>query len=184
MATERKHIKVTYSSLASPDPLLHEYYDEDVAKVRDMLGQDIASIYINGEWRKSKKSFSGKSPIDHDMNIGTFYEADTATVDEAIAVAKATFNSWRNTPWQERVALIARVAELVSERLFEISAVLSLEIGKNRLEAIGEVEEAADILRYAVEAMNEYGGFQRGLASESDKYHNTSVLKPYGVWGI
>ena len=32
---ERKHIKVTYSTLASPDPLLHEYFDEAVEEAKE-----------------------------------------------------------------------------------------------------------------------------------------------------
>ncbi len=37
--SEKKFIKVTYSTLASPDPLLHEYYEEAVAEVKADLGK-------------------------------------------------------------------------------------------------------------------------------------------------
>ena len=36
---KKKHIKVTYSTLASPDPLLHQYFDEAVAEAREGFGQ-------------------------------------------------------------------------------------------------------------------------------------------------
>ena len=98
--------------------------------------------------------------------------------------AKAAFPAWRDTPWQERTELVNRFADLISERLFEISAVVSMEIGKNRLEAIGDVEEAADLIRYCVDAMKDNQGFERQLLSESDHHYNRSVLKPYGVWGV
>ena len=39
MKAQRKHIKVTYSSLDSPDPLLHDYYEEDVATTKQNLGK-------------------------------------------------------------------------------------------------------------------------------------------------
>ena len=184
MTSERKHIKVTYSSLGSPDPLLHEYYDEDVARVREMLGKKHPSIYINGKWVESGQTFESRSPIDLDMVVGEFPAATKKEVDEAVAAAKAAYPAWRKTPWQERVALLKKVTELISKRLFEISAVLSIEIGKNRLEAIGEVEEAADIVRFAIQMMEENNGFSRGMSNESEKHHNTSVMKPYGVWGI
>ena len=59
-----------------------------------------------------------------------------------------------------------------------------MEVGKNRLEAIGDVEETADLIRYCVDAMRDNGGFDRQLLSESDQHFNRSVLKPYGVWGV
>ena len=49
MAKQRKHIKVTYSTLGSPDPLLHEYFEEDVADLKNNLGQRYQML-INGEW--------------------------------------------------------------------------------------------------------------------------------------
>ena len=59
-----------------------------------------------------------------------------------------------------------------------------MEIGKNRLEAIGDVEEAADLIRYCVDAMKDNQGYERQLLSESERHFNRSVLKPYGVWGV
>jgi hypothetical protein len=45
----RKQFKITYSTLGSPDPLLHEYYDEALAAARAALGQS-HKMFINGEW--------------------------------------------------------------------------------------------------------------------------------------
>ena len=101
-----------------------------------------------------------------------------------MAAAKAAYPAWRDTPWQERTALLNKVADLISERLFEISAAVSMEIGKNRLEAIGDVEETADLIRYCADAMENNQGFDRRLLSESDQHFNRSVLKPYGVWAV
>ena len=105
-------------------------------------------------------------------------------MNAAVSAAQAAFPAWRDTPWQERAETLNRAADLISQRLFEISAAVSMEIGKNRLEAIGEVEETADLIRYCVEAMRENSGFDRALLSESARHHNRSILKPYGVWGV
>ena len=48
MAKERKHIKVTYSTLGSPDPLLHEYFEEDVAELKESLGKTYPIFH---QWR-------------------------------------------------------------------------------------------------------------------------------------
>ena len=183
MAQARKHIKVTYSTLGSPDPLLHEYFEEDVATLKQNLGKTYP-MYINGEWITTDSTFENRSPINPDWVMGHFANASADDVDQAVQAAKAAFPAWRDTPWQERNAILTKAAELISERLFEISAAVSMEIGKNRLEAIGDVEETADLIRYCIQAMEDNHGFDRKLLSETDHHHNRSVLKPYGVWGV
>ncbi len=183
MTKQRKHIKVTYSTLGSPDPLLHEYFEEDVAELKQNLGQRYQML-INGERVDGEGSYENRSPINTDWLLGSFAQASARQVDQAVAAAKAAFPGWRDTPWQERTELVNRFADLISERLFEIAAVVSMEIGKNRLEAIGDVEEAADLIRYCVDAMKDNQGFDRQLLSETDQHFNRSVLKPYGVWGV
>ncbi|VAW39408.1 Delta-1-pyrroline-5-carboxylate dehydrogenase [hydrothermal vent metagenome] len=179
----RKRIKVTYSTLSSPDPLLHQYYDEDVAEAKANFGQT-HPMYINGEWVTADKTFSKISPVNTSWTVGTFQEAGKVDVDKAVAAARAAFPAWRDTPWQERVRLLNKVADTISDRLFEISSVLSLEVGKNRLEAIGDVEETADLIRYCTDSMTENNGFIRDLKRESEHHRNRSVLKPHGVWGV
>lgn len=183
MTKQRKHIKVTYSSLSSPDPLLHEYFEEDVASAKQNLGKTYP-MYINGQWVETKNTFEKRSPIDRDLVIGKFQDATADDVAQAVSAAKKAFPAWRDTPWEERVDILRKAANLISERLFEISAYVSLEIGKNRLEAIGDVEETADLIRYCLQAMEQNNGFDTQLLSESDNHHNRSVLKPYGVWGV
>lgn len=183
MASKRKHIKVTYSSLSSPDPLLHDYFEEEVAAAKQKLGKTYP-LYINGAWKEVGTVFEKRAPADLGLVIGHFQQAGKAEVDEAVAAARAAYPAWRSTPWRERGELLRKVADLISERLFEISAVVSMEVGKNRLEAIGEVEETADLIRYCIQAMEANDGFSKQMANESEKHHNRSVLKPYGVWGV
>ncbi len=183
MTKARKHIKVTYSTLGSPDPLLHQYFDEEVAELKRNLGKTYP-MYIDGEWLDTADTFENRSPINTDWLMGNFAMATDTHVNQAVMAAQAAFPAWRDTPWQERAALLGKAADLISERLFEISAAVSMEIGKNRLEAIGDVEETADLIRYCVAAMKDNQGFDRQLLSETERHHNRSVLKPYGVWGV
>ncbi len=180
---ERKHIKVTYSTLASPDPLLHEYFDEAVEEAKNNFGK-VYPMLINGEERFAEETFVKISPIDLDMEMGFFQKGTEADANYAIEAAKAAFPAWRATPWQERVAILRRAADLISERLFYMGAVMSMEVGKNRLEALGDVEETADLIRYNCDAMEKNNGFSFPLLSESERHHNRSVLKPYGVWVV
>ncbi len=179
----RKRIKVTYSTLSSPDPLLHQYYDEDVAEAKANFGKT-HPMYINGEWVTANKTFQKSSPVNTSWIIGTFQEGSAEDVDTAVKAAQAAYPAWRHTPWQERVDLLNKAADLISTRLFEMASVLSLEVGKNRLEAIGDVEETADLIRYSTQSMTDNNGFIKELRNESDQHHNRSVLKPHGVWGV
>ena len=61
---------------------------------------------------------------------------------------------------------------------------MSLEVGKNRLEALGDVEEAADLIRYYCQQVEDNDGFAAPMGSLSDRERNVSVLRPYGVWAV
>jgi 1-pyrroline-5-carboxylate dehydrogenase len=61
---------------------------------------------------------------------------------------------------------------------------MSLEVGKNRLEAPGDVEESADLIRYYCQQMEDNDGFDRPMGQLSEREHTRSVLRPYGVWAV
>ena len=49
---------------------------------------------------------------------------------------------------------------------------MSFEVGKNRLEALGDVEETADLLRYYSDGMEKANGFVQPMGSLSpDRAH-------------
>ena len=98
--------------------------------------------------------------------------------------AAEAFDGWSSTPWRERVAILDRVADLISERSVEHAAHMAWENGKNRLEALGEVEEAADLIRYYTHAMVEHDGFDVPMERFSDAEATRDVMRPYGVWGV
>ena len=83
------------------------------------------------------------------------------------------------------MALLRRVADLISERQMEFAALLSMEVGKNRLEALGDVEETADLIRWSCDMIERNHGFDDPMGNLGDAaVHTRSVLKPYGVWGV
>lgn len=179
----RERIKITYSTLAVPNPLVDQYFDEDVAKAKANMGQNFP-MFINGQERWAERNFSKVSPVDLDMTMAYFQRGTAQDAKDAVAAAKAAFPAWKATPWQERVALLRKAADLISDRLFEIGAIVTMEVGKNRLESLGDVEETADLIRYYCDQMEANNGFNVQMKSESSRHHNRSVLKPYGVWAV
>ena len=65
---------------------------------------------------------------------------------------RRAFPGWRSTPPASALRLVRRVAALLEERVYTIGAALALEVGKNRMEALGETQETADFFSgYAAE---------------------------------
>jgi 1-pyrroline-5-carboxylate dehydrogenase len=70
---------------------------------------------IGGESVRSSELGEIRAPHDHRRVLGRFHKADEAAVDKAIAAALEAKHDWARTPWQDRVAIFLRAAELLSE---------------------------------------------------------------------
>jgi 1-pyrroline-5-carboxylate dehydrogenase len=176
-------IKITYATLRNDNEELHRQFDAGREQARALLGGSYRN-FVAGQERDGEGTFQKRSPIDGTL-IGTFATGTRGDVQDAIAAARAAFPAWSRRPWQERVALLRRVADLISERLMLIGAVVAMEVGKNRLEALGDVEETADLIRWSCDMVEQNDGFDHPMGDLGDPtVHTRSVLKPYGVWGI
>jgi 1-pyrroline-5-carboxylate dehydrogenase len=85
------------------------------------------------------------------------------------------------------VRLLRRVAALIEERVYDISAAVALEVGKNRMESLGEVQETADLFSWYCDQMEANEGFDRALPDDplaGFVSRNRTVLKPYGAWAV
>ncbi len=175
--------KITYATMSAQSDELHQAFDVALGRVREELGEH-HPIYINHEPRWSAETFPDISPINTNWVLGHFQKGSRQDAKDAIAAAKAAFHGWSHTPWQERVSLLRRAADLISERRYDIAALMSLEVGKNRLESLGDVEETADLIRYYCQMMEDNHGFDRPMGQLSPNEKTRSVLRPYGVWVV
>lgn len=75
--------------------------------------------------------------------IAQVMEADSKTVKKAIADAEL----WQ-VPVNDRATILRRAADLYEEKTGLIFAALAKEAGKTILDAVGEIREAVDFLRY------------------------------------
>jgi RHH-type proline utilization regulon transcriptional repressor/proline dehydrogenase/delta 1-pyrroline-5-carboxylate dehydrogenase len=88
------------------------------------------------------------NPADRRDQVGEVEEADAALIDRAFAVAVASEAGWAATPPSQRAALLDRAAELMQARMAGLIGVIVREAGKSLPDAVGEVREAIDFLRY------------------------------------
>lgn len=178
--------RLTYSTMFDPPPELHEKFEAAVESVRGDLGQTHGH-FINGSDVTGEMSIDDTSPINTDWLLGRFPVASPDHVDQAVAAAKAAFPAWRRTPMEERNRLLRRVGELIEARVYEIGAAVALEVGKNRMEALGEVQETADFFYCYCDDFERQQGFDHKLPDDplpDFASHNRSVMKPYGVWAV
>lgn len=184
--SENKPFKLTYSTMFNPPQELHDKFDAALVKAKANFGKEYP-VFINGEERFSDQKHQAYSPVNRDWLLGTFQKGTAQDVEDAIAAARKAFPAWRLMNWEERVYLMRKFADIITERIFEISVVTALEVGKNRMESLGEVAEAADLVRFACDQMEKAHGFVNQLASDplvGFSSINQNVLKPYGVWAV
>ena len=175
--------RVTYATLAAESDEVHAAFDAGLAELEPLLGQRHGSI-VRGAERTAGPEVVERSPVDNEILIGRFVEATAADVAEAVGAAKAFAPTWAATPWTERVRLLEAGADLISERRNVISALLTLEVGKNRLESLGDVEETADLIRYYDDQLSQHDGFEQPMGRLNPAEATFDVMRPYGVWAV
>ena len=178
--------KLTYSTMYNPPAAMHQRFDEALATVRADLGRR-HGLYIDGGDVMGESFISKYSPADTELLLGHFSEASAEDAVRAVAAARAAYPAWRALPMGERLALLRRAAALIEERVYLLSAALAMEVGKNRMEALGEVQETADLVRWYCEQMQANDGFDRVLPDDplpGWRSHNRTRLRPHGVWAV
>ncbi|MGB6421362.1 MAG: aldehyde dehydrogenase family protein [Anaerolineales bacterium] len=176
--------KLTYATMFNPPDELHTRFEDALTSLKLKLGSEYGMI-IAGKDHFSAEKFENRSPIDTDMVLGMFQKGSAKDAGMALNAARKAFPGWSSTPWQERVALMRKAADMIDERIFEIGAAMALEVGKNRMESLGDVAETADLIRYSCYQMEKNGGFIVEMGRDPLVGYtstNTSVLRPYGVW--
>ena len=178
------NFKLTYATMFNPPEELHLHFEEALAKLKSGLGKEYGMI-IGGKDRFTAEKFEDRSPANTDVVLGMFQKGSEQEAVEALAAARKAFPAWSHMKWQDRVALMRKAADLINERIFMISAALSMEVGKNRMESLGDVAETADLIRYYCSEMERNEGYEVEMGHDplvGYQATNISVMRPYGTW--
>ncbi|MHB2026767.1 MAG: aldehyde dehydrogenase family protein [Elusimicrobiota bacterium] len=174
--------KITYTSASTDMNQFHRLFDEALIRARAKSG-GFYPLYISGRAIKpAEKPFDVRSPADSELVLGRFAPANQAHADSALKAAKKAQRDWGARPWQERVRIIKKAAAIIRARKFDIAAMMSLEVGKNRLEAMGDAEESADLADYYSDQMRDAHGFLKQMDRLLPNENAISTLRPYGVF--
>ncbi|MGW6399373.1 L-piperidine-6-carboxylate dehydrogenase [Streptomyces sp. NPDC055134] len=125
--------------------------------------------------------FHARTPLTGEDLFGL--TAATATdTEEALAAAREAFLAWRSTPAPRRGELVRRLGELLREHQSDLADLITIEAGKIRSEALGEVQEMIDICDFAVGLSRQLYG--RTIASERPGHRLAETWHPLGVVGV
>src|SRR6476661_7677109 len=80
--------------------------------------------------------------------IQEFEELSDAALELKIAKAHEAYLSWKNTPIEDRRALLLRVGGIMRERKHELAKLVTLEMGKLIKQSEGEIEMCASVYEY------------------------------------
>ena len=178
--------RLTYATMFNPPEEMHGRFEAALARVAAGLGAT-HPLFIGGRDVPGAALAARATPIDLGRRLGEFAVADAGHVAAAMAAAQAAYPGWRNIPVAERAALMHRVADVMEARVYELAAALALEVGKNRMEALGEAQECVDFFRHYADDFAGHAGYEHALPNDplpGVSSRNRSVMRPHGVWAV
>ena len=101
----------------------HAAYESAVDKIRTEFGQKHPMI-IDGQETWATSTFQDLCPADTRIVLGLFQKGTRAHAKRAVKAAKTAFPGWSAKPYAERVRLIQRAADLISQRKFGLAALM------------------------------------------------------------
>ncbi len=118
---------------------------------------DVEPILARGLLAESGPVKDNFNPADQDDRIGKVRQTSAEELDRAIEDAHAFTTSWDQTGGAERAAMLEAAADAMEENTGEFMALINREAGKTAHDAVSEIREAVDFLRYyAVQARKNF----------------------------
>ena len=144
-------------------PLVNFVYQETQEKMRTALREarnrfgEKYPLVIGGEKVWTDKLTPSVNPSAPKEIVGYVAEAGIPEAERAVKAARAAFDRWSRTPFEERARLLEGAAAIMDRRRYELSALEVFEVGKPWVEADGDIREAIDFCRFYAERMRQIG---------------------------
>ncbi len=121
------------------------------------------------------------SPIDS-QPLGRIRCASIEDYEKVTSRAVEAFHSWRMVPAPKRGEIVRQIADVLRDHKTSLAEIISLEVGKIRAEAEGEVQEMIDMADFAVgQSRMLYGLTMHSERPEHRMYEQWHPLGPVGV---
>ncbi|EJY62257.1 methylmalonate-semialdehyde dehydrogenase, partial [Pseudomonas aeruginosa CIG1] len=121
-------------------------------------------------------------PVSNPLDNSTLAEiacASAEQIEQAVASARETFASWKETPVSERARVMLRYQALLKEHHDELAKIVSSELGKTFEDAKGDVWRGIEVVEHACNVPSLLmGETVENVARNIDTY---SITQPLGV---
>ena len=181
VAIDSPKFEVTRINPAADTDYAILHHRDDAKAALAAVKQQLARQYwplIDGESVQTEETIDSVNPCHPSDVVGTIGQISIEQADQAMAAAKAAFETWKKTPARERAAMISKAGDLLEARRHELNAWMVFEGGKPLHQADAEVSEAADFCRYYAAEMERLDSeINYDVAGESDRY----FYRPKGI---
>jgi RHH-type proline utilization regulon transcriptional repressor/proline dehydrogenase/delta 1-pyrroline-5-carboxylate dehydrogenase len=168
------------------DPVITEPI---IAQMQAALGSpQCATPLIGGEERRGDVC-DLRDPSDRRRIVGRVIEASATDATDALARAHGAYRDWDGLGGDARAGILERAADLFEENRAHLMALAVREAGKTLPNALGEVREAVDFLRYyAGRARSQFEGPMKlpGPTGEDNELtlHGRGVFACISPWNF
>ncbi len=126
--------------------------EAQLARINQALADDAAAAHTAAPLVDGPASPEPARPLHNPADpvdvVGAVHEASPADVQAALAAAERAAPAWAAVPPAERAAVLERAADALQAATEPLIPLLMREAGKTAANAVAEVREAVDFLRY------------------------------------
>ncbi len=156
---------------------------------RELVQPFEATALVDGKALRGGISGMITAPHDRRFKVGAVHEAGDDAVVKAMAVAAARQHEWDRLGGGSRAAILEKAASLYEEKSARLMALLVQEAGKTLDNALADLREAVDFLRYyAAQARVDFSGQLRlpGPTGENNELslHGRGVFACIAPWNF
>ena len=105
-------------------------------------------LLLEGEEIKTSEVFKRENPSQISQVISHSFLAGKELTERVVQSTSSFFEQWRHSPAQHRISNLKKLAELIKQKEFVLSALQVFEVGKTWAEAQADVAEAIDFCNY------------------------------------
>lgn len=127
------------------------------------------------------RQISSTSPIDN-QEIARVTNASDQEYEQVITTAQEAFVKWREVPAPQRGEVVRQIGQALRDYKQDLGYLVTLEMGKNIEEGLGEVQEMIDVCDYAVGQSRLLNGFT--MHSERPRHRIYDQYHPLGIVGL
>ncbi|MBN2083427.1 L-glutamate gamma-semialdehyde dehydrogenase [bacterium] len=142
------------------------------AKLKQIANKKVeVPLIIGGKRVRTGKTANLVCPHEHEHVLGKYHKGDAKTVERAIAAAKKAWPEWALMPWEHRMAIFLKAAELLAGPYRDtLNAVTMLNQSKNAFQA--EIDSACELI--------DFWRFNPWYAQQV--YEQQPPMQPTGIW--